>query len=95
MQRKAVKGSVYKEILWLAIHNFDGRGNVALVDAKIINSSGRYTYMVHGASDRGKPWYFIGLRFAIHYVLFYLFNLLLRILTSLEVFNFKNAHQFL
>jgi hypothetical protein len=30
MQRKAVKGSVYEEILWLEVHNFDDRGNVAL-----------------------------------------------------------------
>ncbi len=42
MQRKSVKGSVYEEILWLEVYSFDGRGNVALVDAKIINSSGRY-----------------------------------------------------
>ncbi len=46
MQRKAVKGSVYEEILWLEVHNFDGRGNVSLVDAKIINSSGRHIWFM-------------------------------------------------
>ncbi len=54
MQRKAVKGSVYQEILWLEVHNFDGRGNVALVDAKIINSSGRYTYSSSWSFRQGK-----------------------------------------
>jgi hypothetical protein len=37
MQRKAVKGSEYQG-LWLEVHNFDFRGNVALVDAILFYS---------------------------------------------------------
>ncbi len=73
------------------VHNFDGRANVALVDARIINSSGHYIWFTEIRTGENRGILF-SLRFANHYVLFHLLTLLLRILPRLPVFNFWRMH---